>query len=92
MTETLHLESPAKVNLRLEILKRREDGYHELRTLLQKISLHDTLHFSLKKEKGVSINTDHPKLPIAKKGVCKKRCQALKCESTLQKKVSGLEV
>ena len=66
MTETLHLESPAKVNLRLEILKRREDGYHELRTLLQKISLRDTLHFSLKKEKGVSINTDHPKLPIGK--------------------------
>ena len=66
MTNTFHLESPAKINLRLEILKRREDGYHELRTLLQKIGLHDTLHFSLKKEKGVSINTDHPKLPIGK--------------------------
>jgi 4-diphosphocytidyl-2-C-methyl-D-erythritol kinase len=66
MMEVLHLESPAKVNLRLEILKRREDGYHELRTVLQKISLHDTLHFSLKKEKGVSIVTDHPNLPIGK--------------------------
>jgi 4-diphosphocytidyl-2-C-methyl-D-erythritol kinase len=66
MMEVLHLESPAKVNLRLEILKRRENGYHELRTVLQKISLHDTLHFSLKKEKGVSIVTDHPNLPIGK--------------------------
>ena len=67
MTETLHLESPAKVNLRLEILKKREDGYHELRTILQKISLHDTLHFSLKKGKGISITTDHPNLPVGKR-------------------------
>ena len=77
MTETLHLESPAKVNLRLEILKRREDGYHELRTLLQKISLRDTLHFSLKKEKGVSINTDHPKLPIGKDNLVYKAAQSM---------------
>jgi 4-diphosphocytidyl-2-C-methyl-D-erythritol kinase len=33
----------AKVNLRLDILGRRTDGYHELRTIFQTISLHDTL-------------------------------------------------
>jgi 4-diphosphocytidyl-2-C-methyl-D-erythritol kinase len=33
----------AKVNLRLDILGRRSDGYHELRTIFQTISLHDTL-------------------------------------------------
>ena len=77
MTNTFHLESPAKINLRLEILKRREDGYHELRTLLQKISLRDTLHFSLKKEKGVSINTDHPKLPIGKDNLVYKAAQSM---------------
>jgi len=50
----------------LEILRRREDGYHELRTILQKISLYDTLSVSLKKEKGISISTDHPRLPIGR--------------------------
>ena len=77
MTETLHLESPAKVNLRLEILKRREDGYHELRTILQKIGLHDTLHFSLKMEKGVSITTDHPKLPVGKDNLVFRAAQSV---------------
>jgi len=66
MVKALRLKSPAKVNLRLEILRRREDGYHELRTVLQKISLYDTLAVSLKKEKGISISTNHPKLPVGR--------------------------
>jgi 4-diphosphocytidyl-2-C-methyl-D-erythritol kinase len=66
MVKTLRLKSPAKVNLRLEILRRREDGYHELRSILQEISLSDTLSISLKKEKGISITTDHPDLPLGR--------------------------
>ena len=66
MTGILHLPSPAKVNLRLEILKKRKDGYHELRTILQKITLHDQLHFSLRKGRGISVITDHASLPVGK--------------------------
>jgi 4-diphosphocytidyl-2-C-methyl-D-erythritol kinase len=35
----------AKVNLRLDVLGKRPDGFHELRTIFQTVSLHDTLHF-----------------------------------------------
>jgi len=77
MNNTLSLESPAKVNLRLEILKRREDGYHELRTVFQKISLHDTLRFSLRKKGGVSIAADHPKLPVGKDNLAYKAAQSM---------------
>lgn len=77
MKEPLRLESPAKVNLRLEILKKREDGYHELRTVLQKISLHDTLFFSLRKEKGVFIATEHPNLPVGKNNLVYKAVQSM---------------
>ncbi len=77
MTNTVHLESPAKVNLRLEILKKREDGYHEIKTLFQKINLQDTLHFSLKKEKGISIASDHPDLPTGKGNLVHKAIQSI---------------
>jgi 4-diphosphocytidyl-2-C-methyl-D-erythritol kinase len=69
MVKALRLKSPAKVNLRLEILRKREDGYHELRTILQKIDLHDTLDVKLKKEKGIFITTEHPDLPLGKKNL-----------------------
>jgi 4-diphosphocytidyl-2-C-methyl-D-erythritol kinase len=41
---TARLKAFAKINMRLEILGRRADGYHELRTIFQTISLHDTIH------------------------------------------------
>ena len=75
MTDTLHLESPAKVNLTLEILKKREDGYHEVRTILQKISLHDTLLVSLKKGEEISIITDNPDLPTGKENLVYRAAQ-----------------
>jgi 4-diphosphocytidyl-2-C-methyl-D-erythritol kinase len=39
----LELKSHAKINLTLEVLYRREDGYHQLKTVLQELALHDTL-------------------------------------------------
>ncbi|MFQ5730579.1 MAG: 4-(cytidine 5'-diphospho)-2-C-methyl-D-erythritol kinase [Planctomycetaceae bacterium] len=40
---TLFVHSPAKLNLFLEILARRDDGFHELETLMLSLALHDTL-------------------------------------------------
>ena len=40
---SLRLPAFAKVNLRLNVLARRPDGYHELRTIFQSLALHDTL-------------------------------------------------
>lgn len=41
----LTLKAPAKINLTLEALGKRADGFHEIRSLIQTISLCDTLHF-----------------------------------------------
>ena len=45
----------AKVNLRLDVLARRADGYHELRTIFQSISLHDTLYLERTRKRGIEL-------------------------------------
>jgi 4-diphosphocytidyl-2-C-methyl-D-erythritol kinase len=45
----------AKVNLRLDVLPRRPDGYHELRTIFQSISLHDTLQLERSRKAGIEL-------------------------------------
>ncbi len=75
--DRLLLESPAKINLRLEILRRREDGYHEIRTIFQKISLSDKLLFTLKKKKGISITTNQPNLPVGRRNLVYRAAQLI---------------
>ena len=87
--ESLHLRSPAKINLRLEILRKREDGYHELRTIFQKINLYDRLHFSLKREREISIKVDHPGLPTGRKNLVYQAAQSILKKSGYQ---GGVEI
>ena len=42
----LFIWAPAKINLFLEVLGKRPDGYHEIETLMVPISLFDTLRFA----------------------------------------------
>jgi 4-diphosphocytidyl-2-C-methyl-D-erythritol kinase len=50
---TLIVRSYAKINLTLDVLGRRADGYHELATVMQTIDLYDTLCFTVMEEPGV---------------------------------------
>jgi 4-diphosphocytidyl-2-C-methyl-D-erythritol kinase len=42
----LRLLAPAKINLTLEVIRRRDDGYHDIRSLLQTLALHDVITIS----------------------------------------------
>jgi len=55
-------QSPCKVNLLLNILRRRPDGFHELETVMQPVALHDELEFS-RGGAGVDLSCNHPTLP-----------------------------
>ena len=57
------MKCPAKINLGLQVLGRRPDGYHELRTVFQTIALHDDLHLEAEKAAGpakVELCCDRP--------------------------------
>jgi 4-diphosphocytidyl-2-C-methyl-D-erythritol kinase len=54
--------APAKVNLFLEVLAKRADGYHEIATLLVAVSLYDTLEFKEEASGDVQLLSNHPNL------------------------------
>lgn len=66
----------AKINLGLEVLFRREDGYHELRTIFQTIDLCDRLSFQ-KAERGITLDVDDPALPTDGGNLVTKAAEAL---------------
>ena len=59
-------DAPAKVNLALDILGRREDGYHEMRMVMQTVSLCDTVTVEETAE-GFFLRTDGDFIPAGKK-------------------------
>lgn len=67
----------AKVNLGLEVLRPREDGYHELRTLFQTIDLHDDI--VLRPRSGdVVLHCSHPGVPTDGRNLALRAAEALR--------------
>ncbi|ACM19923.1 4-diphosphocytidyl-2-C-methyl-D-erythritol kinase [Geotalea daltonii FRC-32] len=53
--KTIECKAPAKVNYRLDVLRRRPDGYHDLRMIMQRIDLCDDIRISLSETPGVRV-------------------------------------
>ena len=64
MNPTLHITAPAKINLRLEVLSKRTDGYHELQMIMLRLALGDTLILS--ESDSLKMSCDDPTLPTDK--------------------------
>ena len=67
----ISLKAPAKVNLFLEILGKRDDGFHEIETIMQEIDLADSLQFEETQE-GVTLECNNKNIPANQDNlVCK---------------------
>lgn len=70
--------APAKLNLFLEILGRRPDGYHELETLMVAVDLYDTLTFADDPSGQIVLTCDDPGLPAGRDNLVVKAAELLK--------------
>lgn len=61
---SLTLTAPAKLNLTLDVLGRREDGYHEMKMVMQSVSLRDELTLTTEPGEGIALTTNLGFLPL----------------------------
>ena len=58
------INAPAKINLGLDVVRRREDGYHEVKMIMQSIRLFDRLTLKKTRTPGISLTTNLHFLPV----------------------------
>lgn len=85
MQDTLQLKAYAKINLGLDVLGVREDGYHEVKMIMQTVKLFDKLTFHLLDEDVIRIRTNLGFLPVNENNLVYKAVKLLKDTYHIQK-------
>lgn len=76
MKNTIIVNAYAKINLGLWVKEKRPDGFHEINTLMQTISLADTLTLKEASEPGIKIYTDNEQVPEDEENLIYKAAEA----------------
>lgn len=80
---SLSLRSPAKLNLFLQVVNKRPDGYHNLETVFERIDLFDDLKLTLNSSGDIRVFCDHPDVPTDSRNLVFKAAQLLKDDFAL---------
>lgn len=74
----------AKINLSIDVLKRRPDGYHDVELILNEISLHDTLTVTLNKTGVINLNCSDKTLPADAKNIAYRAAELFFSETGIE--------
>ena len=74
----LSVKAPAKINLALDVLKKREDGYHEVKMVMTTIDLADRLDITLLEEDEIRVESSSGIIPDDKRNLAYKAAELLK--------------
>jgi 4-diphosphocytidyl-2-C-methyl-D-erythritol kinase len=74
---TIQMKAFGKVNLGLDVIRRREDGYHEVRMIMQTVQLYDKIAVELAKKPGINLETNLSFLPVNSNNIAYKAAQML---------------
>ena len=85
----MRLRAMAKINLGLDVVGKREDGYHEVRMIMQTIHMYDQIDIAKSEEPGIRIKTNLPYLPCNENNLVHKAAKLLMDEFHITK---GLDI
>jgi len=87
--DTVRLPSYAKINLGLIVKGRRSDGFHDIETILQQISLKDDIQLTLRPQQDITLRTNDKTLPTDETNLCVQAARSLQQESGF---TAGVEI
>ena len=87
MSDSLKLRALAKINLGLDVLGRRENGYHDVRMVMQTIYLYDNVTLTKTEEPGIQLQTNLFYLPVDEKNIAYKAAKLLMDEFQIKEGV-----
>ena len=73
----MRLRALAKINLGLDVVGKRDDGYHEVRMIMQTIQMYDVLEIEKKEEPGIVLTTNIPYVPTDERNLVYKAAKML---------------
>ena len=84
MIKHLSLKAYGKINLGLDVLRRREDGYHDVRMIMQTVGIFDRVDLVRKEEPGIEVETNLYYLPTNENNLVYKAAKLLMDEFQVQ--------
>ncbi len=72
MNDSVTVSCPAKINLSLDVIKKRTDGYHELKMIMQTVDISDFVSVKLTADNKISVFSDSKKIPLDENNTAKK--------------------
>ncbi len=67
----------AKINLALDVVSERDDGYHELKMIMAPITLHDLITIEVTDKPGIILTTNSSRVPTDERNIMYKVAQAV---------------
>ncbi|MFZ7113377.1 MAG: 4-(cytidine 5'-diphospho)-2-C-methyl-D-erythritol kinase [Desulfatiglandales bacterium] len=83
MKPTHHIETPAKLNIRLKVTGRRPDGYHDLVSIMVPIDLSDRMEIGIARERGIEMTAEGFCVPTDESNLVSRAAQAFLSETGL---------
>lgn len=78
--EQINLKALAKINIGLDVVRRREDGYHEVRMIMQTVNIYDKIQLTMRRDQKITVRTNLYYLPANENNLVYKAAKLMQDE------------
>lgn len=86
--DEIELRAHGKINLSLDVLGRRNDGYHEVKMIMHTVALHDGIFIKKERERGIRMECNLPSLPTNEENLMVRTAKAIMDEFSIEEGLS----